>query len=91
MASKEAKRLSEEEIAHLSRIIAVGNMETIALRYLGLKEETIANLHHENQGKTEAFNRSVLRHWAYKNADYQRQVSLFYFLILQILVWIKRN
>ena len=37
-------------------------MESIALGYLGLEEETIKNLHHDNTG-SEAFNRSVLRYW----------------------------
>ena len=81
MASKNSGQLSPNQIVRLARVITVDNMESIAEGYLEIEEETIKNLYHENKGKAEAFNRSVLRYWKNKNPETnQNLVSSFRYL-----------
>ena len=70
------EQLSNRQIVRLASAISVDNMESIALGYLGIEEETIRNLKHENRESAQSFNRSLLRHWMNKNAGpNQVQVS----------------
>ena len=81
MASENSGQLSPNQIVRLARVITVDNMESIAEGYLEIEEETIKNLQHENKGKAEAFNRSVLRYWKNKNPETnQNLVSSFLYL-----------
>ena len=59
--------LSNRQYVLLGRSIASPDMESIALGYLNFDEETIKNLRYEHRGNAEAFNRDILKKWAYQN------------------------
>ena len=59
--------LSNRQYVLLGRSIASPDMESIALGYLNFDEETIKNLRYENRDNAEAFNRDILKRWAYQN------------------------
>ena len=44
-------------------------MESIALGYLNIDQETIDSLKVQHRDNTEAFNREIIRIWAYKNSE----------------------
>ena len=68
--------LEEAEIVSLAHDIAVKNMEPIALKYFGVSSETLANLKTAHREDIEAFNRAIIREWAYRNpSPDQVQVS----------------
>ncbi len=72
MASKDD--LTTEQIARLAPHIKSEHMETIALAYLGLEVEEVANFHDDK--KPVAFNREVLITWKNKYCGpRQRQVQ----------------
>ena len=78
MATGNPEQLTLSQVVRLARVISCDAMESIALGYLGIEEETIKNLKFENQGKAEAFNRSLLRQWIFKNPrNAQSQVSSY--------------
>ena len=63
-------------VCGLARVISSRDMDSLALGYLGIEEETIKNFKYEKRDDTEAFNRSIIRRWAYKNSGpQQRQVN----------------
>ena len=62
------ERLTNSQIARLAASISANGMEAIAEGYMDFHEEAIVNIRVENKGSAEAFNRAVLRKWAYKNA-----------------------
>ena len=70
MASKldDKGMLSTRHIARLAPVISDTDMETIALGYLGVKEEMVKQLRQENKGHSEAFNRAVLTKWKNMNS-----------------------
>ena len=69
-------RLTNNQIVRLARAISSRDMESIALGYLGLEDETIKNVKYENKDNAEAFNRDIIRRWTYQNAgDKQTQVK----------------
>ena len=83
----ENKQLSPRQIARLARVIAVDDMESIAEGYLEIEPKTIKNLHHENQGKADAFNRSVLRYWKEQESWTRSntvQIVVFFYLYLEM-------
>ena len=59
--------LSTRHIAQLAPVISDTDMETIALGYLGVKEEMVKQLRQENKDQSEAFNRAVLTKWKNMN------------------------
>ena len=70
MASKPDDKgiLSTRHTARLAPVITDTDMETIALGYLGIKEEIVKQLRQENKGQSEAFNRAVLINWKNMNS-----------------------
>ena len=64
---KDASRLSNLQYVQLGRAISSPDMESIAVGYLNFDEETIKSLRYESRGNFEAFNRDILRRWAYQN------------------------
>ena len=75
MATHHSQQLTNNQIVCLAAAIAVDNMESIAERYISIAPETVKNIWIENQGKAEAFNRAIIRHWANKNPADQVKVS----------------
>ena len=68
--------LSDDLIEKLSKSIVVTKMQTIAISYLKIQSEAVANLRIAHQGNTTAFNRSLLSIWKYINpGENQVQVS----------------
>ena len=63
----EQGRLTNTHIVPLAREISCQNMESIALGYLGFDQEVIDSLKVAHKENTEAFNREILRRWAYQN------------------------
>ena len=61
------RQLTNRHYVRLGRAISSPNMESIALGYLNFDDETIKNLHFEHRGNAEAFNRDILKRWAYQN------------------------
>ena len=59
--------LTNEYIVQLGRAISSPDMESIAVGYFKIDEETIKNLRYEHRGNAEAFNRGVLKLWANQN------------------------
>ena len=70
MASKPDDKdiLSTRHIARLAPIISDTDMETVALGYLGVKEEMVKQLRYQNKDQSEAFNRAVLTKWKNMNS-----------------------
>ena len=62
-----SRQLTNLQYVRLGRAISSLNMESIALGYLNFDDETIKNLHYEHRGNAEAFNRDILKRWAYQN------------------------
>ena len=60
--------LSTRHIARLAPVISDTDMETMALGYLGIKEEMVKQLRQENKDQSEAFNRAVLTKWKNMNS-----------------------
>ena len=67
MATGERMSLTADLIEKISQAIMVTKMETIAIRYLKIPSETIANLEIAHQGNPTAFNRAVLTIWKCMN------------------------
>ena len=61
-------KLTNHHKVRLARAISSSDMESIALGYLGVEEETIKNLKAEHRENIEAFNRSLIRNWMHRNA-----------------------
>ena len=60
-------RLTNRHYVRLGRAISSPDMESIALGYLNINEEIIKSLRYEHRGNSEAFNRDILKKWAYRN------------------------
>ena len=61
-------QLTNNRIVCLARSVSSQDMESIAFGYLGAEEETIKNLKAEHRENIEAFNRSNIRNWMYRNS-----------------------
>ena len=71
--------LTNSDIARLAAAVSSTNMDTIAVRYLDTDPETLDSIRVEHMGKAEAFNREVIRRWAYKNpGPHQAKVNLLF-------------
>ena len=66
-SDRDVSGLSNRQYVLLGRSISSPDMESIALGYLNFDEETIKSLRYEHRGNAEAFNRDILRRWAYQN------------------------
>ena len=62
-----SRQLTNLQYVGLGRAISSPNMESIALGYLSFDDETVKNLHYGHRGNAEAFNRDILKRWAYQN------------------------
>ena len=77
-ASGEPRQLTNKQIVRLAASISVCNMEIIAEGYLDINEETLKSLRHEHRENPEAFNRDIIKRWAYMNpGPDQVQVIIF--------------
>ena len=72
----EEGRLTNHQTVTLARAISQPAMESIALGYLGIEQETIDSYRAAHRENTEAFNREILRLWRNKHGgDDQIQVG----------------
>ena len=77
MATGGDRNLTDGEIEKLAEAIEVTKMETIAISYLKIQSEMVANWRVAHQGNPTAFNRSLLNLWKYMNpGGNQAQVSV---------------
>ena len=60
--------VTRKQIVRLAAAISADTMESIAEGYMDICNEAVKNIWRENQGKAEAFNRDVLRHWTNKHS-----------------------
>ena len=68
--------LSDEQVEKLAESIVATKMETIALKYMKIQSETVANLEIAYRRNATALNRSLLNLWKCMNpGDNQVQVS----------------
>ena len=68
--------ITNRQYVELGRAISRPNMESIALGYLNIDQETIDSMKVTHRENTEAFNREIIRRWAYKHpAPEQAKVS----------------
>ena len=81
---EESRQLTRNQIVRLSRVISLTNMECIALGYLNFDEEILKSLRHEHRENPEAFNRHIIRKWAYRNSR-PDQVQVGIYLIQMLL------
>ena len=64
MADSENRgRLKDAQITRLAASIAGGDLEVIALEFLGLDVPTIKNMKYDRVGDIEASSRDILEHW----------------------------
>ena len=76
MATTPEGQLTNNQIVRLAAAISGRDMESIALGYLEIEEETIKNFKDARRDNMEAFNRDLIRLWANKNCrTNQCQVS----------------
>ena len=69
--------LTNSDIARLAAAVSSTNMDTIAVRYLDMDPDTLESMKDEHRGKAEAFNREVIKRWAYKHpSPHQVKVKL---------------
>ena len=69
MATGGKGQLTNNQIVRLAAAISSRDMEPIALRYLGIEEETIKNFKDARRDNLEAFNRDIIQHWICKNPE----------------------
>ena len=69
MATGGDGQLTNNQIVRLAAAISSRDMESIALGYLGIEEETIKNFKDARRDNLEAFNRDIIQHWVYKNPE----------------------
>ena len=66
MAAGGEDRLTDAHIAHLAASISTRNLESVAIRHLGISAETIKSLRDKHRDDVEASNRDILQKWAYQ-------------------------
>ena len=74
-AGAESKQLTHEQISRLAEVIAKRNMESIAIRYLGISFETVDNYRIMYREDTMKFNRDIMKFWRNRNPDNSCQVG----------------
>ena len=80
MATGGEGQLTNNQIVRLAAAISSRDMESIALGYLDIEEETIKNFKDARRDNLEAFNRDIIQHWVCKNPEpNQAEVQLFPF------------
>ena len=88
MATGGDNQLTNNQIVRLARAISSRDMESIALGYLDIEEETIKNLRDVRRDNVEAFNRDIIRHWMHKNPLDQVQVCFAFIFTTLNNKWI---
>ena len=79
-------KLTDHQVEDLAEVIVSKHMATIAIKYLGLPQETVENLRSMRQNDFVGFNRDVLSLWRNKNPGINHtQVRLFLHLSLNVL------
>ena len=59
---------TNKDIVRLAEAISAKNVESIALRYMGIEWETLENLKTENKDDAKGFSRDVIRVWCNMNS-----------------------
>ena len=68
--------LTDDLIEKIAESIVATKMETIAISYLKITSETVANIEKDKRGNSTGFNRSLINLWKCMNpGDNQVQVS----------------
>ena len=68
MATGGSDRLTNKDMILLAEAIASKHMEEIAMLYFDIDWEMVENSKKDHKDDVQAFNRDMLRKWAYKNA-----------------------
>ena len=68
MATGGSDRLTNKDIIRLAEAIAAKHMEEIAMLYFDIDWEMVENSKKDHKDDVQAFNRDMIRKWAYKNA-----------------------
>ena len=80
MAEGGENKLTDAHFATLAASLSTKNLESIALRYLGISAETIDSLRVQHRDDIEALNRGILRKWAYQHAGCD-QIKVIHFIM----------
>ena len=75
MASNRHGELTNEQIVRLGVEISTQDMESFAEGYLDISDATIKSLKDQHKNNMDAFNRDLIRNWAYRNSD-ENQVEV---------------
>ena len=67
MASGGRDKLTNKDIIRLAEAIAAKHMEEIAMLYFDIDWEVVENSKKDHRDDAQAFNRDMIRKWAYKN------------------------
>ena len=70
----DSDQLSPRQIVRLAAAIPANNMAAIAEGYMDIDDAIIKNLQYENKDDAQAFNRDIIKCWAFKTRDNQVQV-----------------
>ena len=72
---------TNRQIQQLGATISQPNMESIAMGFLNIDDDTISSFRVKRGDNTEAFNRDIIIYWANKNPRNQVKVNIFYVII----------
>ena len=75
MATGGSGRLTNKEMIRLAEAITGKHMEEIAMLYFDIDWEEVENSKRDHRDDVKAFNRDMLRKWAFKNSG-QNQVQV---------------
>ena len=89
-AERKQERLLPKQIVCLAAKISAHNMASIAIAYMGINQETVKNIRHDNSN-SEAFNREIIQTWANKTSGNQIQVKFYLFFVTRRLNKIHKN
>ena len=80
---KESGSLTGSQYVRLSEVISCSKMESIALRYLGIKIERIEQLKESRKDDPQGFVRAAIYEWASRHPENQVQVrkAVHHFLL----------
>ena len=67
MATGGERRITDSMIACLAEAISAKNLESIAMKYMGIEWETLENLKRQYRDDIQGFSRDIIRKWCYMN------------------------
>ena len=67
-----SRPLNDVQIVRLAEAITFSNMQSIGVLYFGMDWEDLENLKAKHREDVIAFNRDVIKKWAYKNRSSQQ-------------------